>query len=81
MITKNQWNELCEKIRTKRKEDKDVYFGKHQHNIQACFAFRNIILISDENNTKLTHKSFPNQSFRQVKEQFYWVEIHNMNEF
>ena len=80
MITKSQWKELCQKIREKRNEGKDIYFGNHPHKIGACFQYRDFILLADEKDTKITYKDFPNQSYQRVKSQFFWTEIHNFNE-
>jgi len=80
MITIKQWKELCNNIREKRLEGKDIYFGNNDHRIVACFAYRDIILLANEMNEKITHKYFKNQSYQTVKSKFYWVEKHNFNE-
>lgn len=80
MITKKQWNQICDLIRQRRSENKDVYYGKHQHKIQACFAYRNMILLSDEIDIKLTHDSFKNCSYKEVKNRFYYIEIKSIDQ-
>jgi len=80
MITKKQWKELCDKIRLKRNEGKDIYYGIHQHRIQACFSYGEIVILTDAAETKLSYTSFPNQSYHQVSSQFYWIEIHNLSD-
>jgi len=81
MITKSQWKELCQKIREKRNEGKVIYFGKYSHHkVQACFQYRDFILLADFNDTKIKHKDFINQSYEKVKSQFFWTEVHDFND-
>jgi len=78
MITKKQWGTLCNNLRTKRNEGFDVYYGQHCHKLIACFAYRNKVLTTDD--TVLTHLDFKDQSYKEIRSQFFYIKLADFTE-